>query len=65
MILLVIDWRRGSWRKVRDRRGVSQEKIAEELGFSRIKPNRVENGRAELNTMELGLLAGACRVRVS
>ncbi len=52
-------------REVRDNRGVSQEALAKEIGCSRVKLNRVENGRAELSTTEIDSLANACMVRIS
>jgi transcriptional regulator with XRE-family HTH domain len=46
-------------------RRITQEKLAEILGFSRIKLNRVENGRAELTVSEIFLLAKVCRLPVN
>ena len=44
-------------REARRQRGLTQEQVAELLGCSRIKMNRVEKARADLTVMELDLLA--------
>jgi transcriptional regulator with XRE-family HTH domain len=47
-------------RRIRDARtqhNLTQTEVAEMLGCSRIKLNRVENGKADLTALEIDLLA--------
>jgi transcriptional regulator with XRE-family HTH domain len=44
-------------RKARTRRGLTQIQVAEILGCSRIKLNRVEQGQAVLSSLEIDHLA--------
>lgn len=52
-------------RQARRQRGLTQEQVAEILGCSRIKMNRVEQARADLTVIELDMLARALRFPVS
>jgi len=51
-------------REARAKQGWSQEQLAELLGCSRAKLNRVENGRAELTMTEIDLVARVFKVKV-
>lgn len=51
-------------REARAQQGLTQEQVARELGCSRIKLNRVENGRADLTASEIDVLAGRLGVPV-
>jgi len=44
-------------REIRRRNNMSQEEVADYLGCSRIKVNRVENGLTDFSVVELELLA--------
>ncbi len=52
-------------REARSQCGMTQEEAAALLGCSRIKVNRVENGKAEFTTSQLDLLARAFQLPVS
>jgi transcriptional regulator with XRE-family HTH domain len=51
-------------REVRRRNNMSQEEVADYLGCSRIKVNRVENGLTDFSVVELELLAQQFNVTI-
>ncbi|MCL4294145.1 MAG: helix-turn-helix domain-containing protein [Anaerolineae bacterium] len=52
-------------REARIQHHLTQTEVAEILGCSRIKLNRVENGKADLTALELDLLAYAFQLPVA
>ncbi|MCL4295592.1 MAG: helix-turn-helix transcriptional regulator [Anaerolineae bacterium] len=52
-------------REARFQHGLTQEAMADLLGCSRIKWNRIENGKADLTALEIDLLARTFQLPVA